>query len=306
MSRPGSDAASARLRRGAEERLRLSPPADQAETDCRRLVHELQVHRIELEMQNEELRDAHAAVARASQAKSRFLANTSHELRLPLTQLLLSAQLLADDLERKLSDQQLEYARSIVAAGGDLLRLVDDFQDLAGIEAGRLTVEPRWVLFPDLLRDVGCVYREMAARKGLEFAVGIDADVPPAMVTDPQRLHQVLNNLIGNAVKFTRAGRIGLRVRLAVPGTPYAAPRLRQAAAVVAFDVADTGVGIAASRQAGIFAGTEDGSGLGLAIVRQLTELLGGELALASAPGQGSTFTIYLPLGAGRAAEPEA
>lgn len=252
----------------------------------------------ELALQASEARHrlARAAADRANLAKSHFLANTGHELRTPLTRLIIIAQLLANNLEGNLTAQQVEYALMISEGGSDLRYLIDDLLDLASIEAGTLEVELKAVAFPDLLQEVQRIYQRLAKQKGLIFGIEIDADVPPTLTTDPLRLQQLLRSLLGNAIKFTLEGGITLRVRRVAGGAGIA----------VAFDVIDTGIGITAEHQRSIFelfrAGSEgvdhtlDGAGLGLPIARQIAALLGGDLTLASTPGQGSTFSLHLPL----------
>lgn len=268
-------------------------------TAVRDAEDERERYRLHLEATLAATAAAREAAEQASRAKTEFLAATGHELRTPLTNLMVVANLLAGNVEGKLTAKQLEYARIIEQAGSDLLHFVDDLLDLAHIEAGSLSVRLQPVLFPDLLQGVQRTYREIARQKELDFGVRIDADVPPAIVTDPVRLPQVLRNLLGNAIRFTRAGSVTLRVRRAAPGTHYGQPGLDEAAAVIAFEVADTGIGIAAERQAGLFDAAAPGANataFGLPIARRIARLLGGDLRLASTSGQGSTFTVYLPV----------
>lgn len=267
-------------------------------TERKRQELELAASRDRLQGLVAEMAAARTAAEQASQDKTEFLSTTGHELRTPLTNLMVMAQLLSGNVEGNLTAKQVEYARIIEEAGNDLLHFVDDLLDLAHVEAGSLSIEMKPVLFPDLLKGVQRTYRAIARQKGLEFGAHIDADVPPALVTDAVRLQQLLRNLLGNAIKFTRHGSVTLRVRRAVPGTRYEQACLEQAATVIAFDVVDTGIGIAPARQAGIFEASAPGANgttFGLPIARRIARLLGGDLAVAGTPGKGTTFTVYLP-----------
>ncbi|TMM39358.1 MAG: response regulator [Actinobacteria bacterium] len=259
----------------------------------------------EIELARRGLEEKAFQLTQASQYKSEFLANMSHELRTPLNSLLLLARLLADNPEENLSVKQIEFARTIHSAGSDLLALIDDILDLSKIEAGRMDVEPSEVDIDDVRAYVEQAFAPQAEDKGLAFGVEIADGVPPTIVTDPQKLQQVLRNLLSNAVKFTDTGSVTLRVAPAPADLAFDAPALRGAAGVVAFTVVDTGIGIAEDKLALIFEqfqqadGTTSrkygGSGLGLSISRSLAWLLGGAITVSSTPGTGSTFTLYLP-----------
>jgi signal transduction histidine kinase len=241
-----------------------------------------------------ELQEAKLTAEKASEAKSQFLANMSHELRTPLNSLLILARLLADNVGGNLSPKQVKFAQTIHASGLDLLGLINDLLDLARIESGAVTalnVAP--ATFGELREDLERTFRQLAQDKGLQFAITLDPALPPTLRTDAARLKQVLKNLLANAFKFTTRGSVMLRIAPDAPGH-------------VAFSVSDTGIGIAPDKQRIIFEAFQQadgttsrqygGTGLGLSISRELTRLLGGELRLASVPGQGSTFTLVLPL----------
>src|SRR3954452_21640277 len=177
----------------------------------------------------------------------------SHELRTPLNSLLLLARLLADNPERNLTDKQIEFARTIHSAGSDLLSLIDDILDLAKIEAGRMDVDVDQVDFDGVRSYVEQAFAPQAEEKGLQFSVDLAGDLPASIVTDPQRLQQILRNLLSNAVKFTDAGSVTLSIFDAPPNTDFDIPSLAAARQVVAFAVSDTGIGISDEKLAIIF-----------------------------------------------------
>ncbi|MGN6790561.1 MAG: response regulator, partial [Rhodanobacteraceae bacterium] len=267
----------------------------------------------EVERKNQEIEHARRAVeekaaelATTSRYKSEFLANMSHELRTPLNSILILGQQLADNPDANLSDRQVEFARTIHAAGTDLLNLISDILDLSKIESGTVTVESEEIAFADLRGTIERSFTHEAERRKLGFSVEFDDALGRAINTDPKRLLQVINNLLSNAFKFTEKGSVRLHARVAEDGWTPGHPILDKAPVVVAIAVDDTGIGISPDKQKIIFeafqqadAGTArkyGGTGLGLAISRELSALLGGEIQLRSRPGAGSTFTLYLPL----------
>jgi signal transduction histidine kinase/DNA-binding response OmpR family regulator len=286
-------------------------------------AHLLAEQKNEVETKNREVEQAKAALedkaeqlSLTSKYKSEFLANMSHELRTPLNNLLILAQMLAENMEGTLTPKQVKYAETIHSSGTDLLALINDILDLSKIESGKMDVEVGSVRFAELRDFCSRTFRHVADRKGLDFSIELAENVAPeSILTDAKRLQQVLKNLLSNALKFTEHGMVRLRIERANSGWSPNHSVLNRVSSVIAFSVSDTGIGIHLDKQRIIFEAFQQadgttsrkygGTGLGLSISRELTRLLGGEIRLQSVPGAGSTFTLYLPQAYVATAKPE-
>ncbi|MTV38939.1 response regulator [Duganella radicis] len=247
----------------------------------------------ELLKAQKDLEERALELERASQYKSQFLANMSHELRTPLNSSLILAKLLAENGPGNLNEEQVRFANTIYSAGNDLLNLINDILDISKVEAGKLDLVPEPLSARHVVEGMAMVFEPLAQQKKLAFQLHVAEDVAEHMVTDRQRLEQILKNLLSNALKFTSTGQITLSVRA-------------HGDDAVAFSVQDTGIGIRPEDQQAIFNAFQQadgttsrkygGTGLGLSISRDLAQLLGGGISLVSEPGKGSCFTLNLPV----------
>ena len=270
--------------------------------ETQQLNEELQVQQEELRVSNEGLEErgralmeSQARLEQSSRYKSEFLANMSHELRTPLNSSLILAKLLQQNRTGNLTGEQVRYAETIHASNSDLLVLINDILDLSKVEAGQLTVELEAVSIDATLQSLEEMFRPLADAKHLRLAFDRLPGTPDTFVTDGQRVTQILRNLLSNAVKFTERGEVALAIALAEDN-------------MLRIDVRDSGIGIAADKLEMIFEAFQQadgstsrqygGSGLGLSISREFSRLLGGWITVASEVGQGSVFTLWLPIDA--------
>ncbi|WP_250515681.1 response regulator [Caballeronia sp. INDeC2] len=273
---------------------------EQQQAELEQTNVQLEEHTQHLERQKAELLQAQQELTanalemeRASQYKSEFLANMSHELRTPLNSSLILAKLLQDNKQGNLTDEQVRYAATIHSSNSDLLSLINDILDLSKVEAGQMDVQFAPTSVDSILQTLRQSFAPVAGSKGVEFVTEHGENVPQYFVTDSQRLLQVLRNLLSNAFKFTERGSVTVAVERAGDNA-------------LRFDVRDTGIGIAREKQDMIFQAFQQadgttsrkygGSGLGLSISREFSRLLGGSVSVSSELGQGSVFSVTLPI----------
>jgi len=294
----------------AEELLSQQEELRESNEDLGRQARLLAEQNIEAEQKTQQVEQSKRLVEeKAGQlaVSSEFFANMSHELRTPLNSLLILAEQLEENPDHNMTDTQVEYANVIRNSGKDLLNLLNNILDLAKVGSGTVTVEMTELYVEELRSTLLREYEQVAKGKGLGYSIDLAPGSPESIVTDPQRLRQILKNLLANAFKFTEHGHVHLQVSVAENGWNRDVKALAAASSVVALAVSDTGIGIEGVQQERIFeaftqgdgttARLYGGTGLGLSISRELAGLLGGEIIVDSAPGQGSTFTLYLPAG---------
>jgi HAMP domain-containing protein/signal transduction histidine kinase/ActR/RegA family two-component response regulator len=260
----------------------------------------LEVKNQEVELASRSLEEKAEQLSLISKYKSEFLANMSHELRTPLNSLLILSKTLADNRDKNLNLEQVKFASTVHSAGQDLLALINEILDLSKVEAGKMPVSPKAVPLKEVQDYIDQTFRPVAEHKGLEFVIETADNLPKAIYTDENRLHQILKNLLSNAFKFTDKGQVKMQMLWDQDRKDIAGK------GALVFRVTDTGIGIPAEKQKLIFEAFQQadgttsrkygGTGLGLTISRELARLLGGVIEVASHPGQGSTFVLVLPL----------
>ena len=264
---------------------------------------EVENRNLELLRARKELEGRAEDLALASKYKSEFLANMSHELRTPLNSLLILAQSLTENKEKNLTEKQVQASTIILESGHDLLNLINEILDLSKIEAGRVETKLEEIDLRELAENANTMFSHMAEEKGLTFLITIAPDLRSTIISDKQRVEQILKNFIGNGIKFTESGEVRLTFERASDSIQTDKLKAENA---IAISVSDTGIGIPADKQKAVFEALQQadgstarlygGTGLGLSISRELASLLGGEIQLTSEPGKGSTFTLFLPM----------
>ena len=261
----------------------------------------------ELEKAKKIIEEEARMVEESSRHKSEFLASMSHELRTPLNSIVLLADLLRQNRFGRLGEKELEYASVISDAAKDLLSLINDVLDISKVEAGRMEINVSRVSMEYLCRKITGYFNEMAYVKGLDFSVVPQVGLTDFLMTDVQKLEQIIKNLISNAIKFTEEGSVKLTIYRPGPETDLSMIGLRglDPLRTIAFSVRDTGKGISDDKKDYVFEwfrqegqGLQEisgGTGLGLSVSRVLAQLLGGDILLESQVMKGSTFTLYIP-----------
>ena len=267
-------------------------------------------NKAELEVSRAEVEGKAANLQRVSQYKSEFLANMSHELRTPLNSLLILAKILAENSDGNMTEKQVEAGKVIYASGQELLELINNILDLAKVESGKQALNPNPLDIQMLAAKVRAGFSHVAEEKGLALQVIIETDTPNHVISDADKVWQIMKNFIANAIKFTEKGQVAVAFSASSSDNVVSANDLYLAvdtavAKVLAITVSDSGVGIAAEKREMIFEAFQQadgstsrkygGTGLGLSICRELAIVLNGEIRLQSREGEGSTFMLLLP-----------
>ncbi|WP_162463184.1 response regulator [Paenibacillus psychroresistens] len=297
----------------SEEKLKIQSEELQAINEEMEVkTNHLEIQKSDIEVQNkliqiskQEIEIKASELELASKYKSEFLANMSHELRTPLNSLLILSKSLANNAEENLTEDQIESAKVIYSGGLDLLTLINDILDLSKVEAGKLDIQLEEIQLDTILNDIRNQFNHVAKEKSIQFHLEKADNLPEAILTDGQRTEQILKNLLSNAFKFTREGNITLRIERPSSNVKFF-NRSLTADHTIALLVRDTGIGIPLNKQKAIFEAFQQadgstsrkygGTGLGLTISRELAKLLGGEIQLESREGEGSSFTLFLPI----------
>lgn len=267
-------------------------------------VQEVEEKKDEIEHAKVQLEKQAMQLSVTSKYKSEFMANMSHELRTPLNSLLILSQLLSENKEGNLTEKQVEFAHTIYMSGADLLKMIDEILDLSKVDAGKMELNSEEIKMTELKSFVKQNFAPQAVKKGLSLRISYNEPLPDSLFADSHRLKQILRNLLSNAFKFTSEGFIEFSVSRADNNVlPLDLPMDKE---YIAIAVKDSGIGIPADKTSIVFEAFQQvdgttsrkygGTGLGLSISRELARLMGGAIVLESREGQGSTFTLYLPV----------
>ena len=292
------------LRRQQEELQISNTELEKQTAVLRERQEEIEKKNTELEKARKEIEKKAEELEKTSKYKSEFLANMSHELRTPLNSIQILSKLLADNKDNNLTEKQITFAKTINSSGADLLELINEILDLSKIEAGKMVINFEEMSLKMLPTYVKQNFEHVTAEKNIYLKVGLDENLPETIITDRQRVEQIIKNLLSNSIKFTSEG--GITVSISRPDEQFISSfKSLKAESSVAISVSDTGIGISKEKQELIFQafqqadGTTNrkygGTGLGLSISKELSNMLGGEIFLSSIEGEGSTFTIVLP-----------
>jgi HAMP domain-containing protein/signal transduction histidine kinase/CheY-like chemotaxis protein len=266
----------------------------------------LEIKNNEVELASRSVEEKAEQLQLISKYKSEFLANMSHELRTPLNSLLILSKMLSENKDGNLTPEQVRFAKTVFESGNDLLGLINEILDLSKVEAGKMPIDPRKIVLPEIQEYVEQTFQHIAGQKNLQFDIKMVSSLPTEMYTDSNRLKQILKNLLSNAFKFTESGKVELSIYPSDRTVRYGTgTSVGEDQNVIAFSVKDTGIGIPPEKQSLIFEAFQQadgttsrkygGTGLGLTISREIARLLGGWIEVQSAPDQGSTFTLFLP-----------
>ncbi len=271
----------------------------------------LEKEKDKIKVKNEELETARKKIEqkardleKASKYKSEFLANMSHELRTPLNSILVLSQLLMRNDSGNLTEKQVEFAKTVNTSGNDLLELINDILDLSKVESGKLQLNIEKVDLQEVVDNIERIFSPVASKKDLDLKIQVDKNLPKFIYSDPQRVMQIIKNLMSNALKFTEKGYVKLHIFKPKDASSLSTKELRTKGAI-GISVIDTGTGIPEDKREMIFEAFQQadgttsrkygGTGLGLSITKSFTQLLRGEITLDSREGKGTSFTLFIP-----------
>ena len=292
------------LKQQQEELKLANEKLEEKSRGIERKKEELSAKNIVLEKTKKELETKAGELEQISKYKSEFLANISHELRTPLNSLLILARDLYENESKNLTETQVESAEIIYKSGTDLLDLINDILDISKVEAGKMNINITTISLKEISDKINFNFSRLAKEKGLYLNISLDKNLPLTIETDPQRIDQIIKNLISNSIKFTESGGIDVSFSRTKTGVIFSKCALRTNSSIC-ISIKDTGIGIAKDKQATIFEAFRQadgstsrrygGTGLGLSISQELALLLGGEIQVESEEGKGSIFTLYIP-----------
>ncbi|MEI9944313.1 MAG: response regulator [Chitinophagaceae bacterium] len=294
------------LERSEEELKSQQEELQQSNEELEEKANQLEEQKEKLENAKMDIENKARELEITGKYKSEFLANMSHELRTPLNSILILSQLLSENKNKTLGNKEVEFAKNVYNSGADLLNLINEILDLSKVEAGRMELDVVDVPLSEINDQVTAMFSEIAKNKSIDFTIINKEGELATLLTDKQRLEQILRNLLSNAFKFTgKGGKVSLNIYKVTSNIIFKNRKLNSIADMIAFEVKDTGIGIPEDKLGIVFEAFQQadgstkrkygGTGLGLSISRELANALGGEIHLQSKEGSGSTFTLYLP-----------